>query len=167
MLRARIKIGSGSVVDTFDQYGLVYLDSDKRTAAPTKGFESTQYPEEEGEHIMTKTVDAAFDYTVKFFIQATSLENANERVKVFNDAILPKDQNSDTRTAQKIEFYNDHKRNKIVGYAPQPMAEPTEFWRDPKNQINDVVVVELTIRVNKPSLCDFALSAGSGGGQSA
>ena len=167
MLTARIKIGSGAIADT-QTYGLVYLDSDKVTGAPSKGFESTSYPEEEGEHVIAKTVDAAFDYKVKFFIQATSLQNANQKIKAFNEALYTQEQGSDVKEYKQIEFYNDYKRHKIVGY-PQPIAEATEFWRDPKNQVNDVVVVELTIRVNKPSLCDFALSAGSnsGGGQTA
>lgn len=167
MLTARIKIGDGQVVDT-QTYGLVYLDSDKVVGAPTKGFESTQYPEEEGEHIMPKTVDAAFDYKAKFFIQATTLQSANDRIAAFNALLYTQEQGSDTKTFKQVEFYNDYKRHKIVGY-PQPIAEATEFWRDMKNQINDVVIVELNIRVTKPSLCDFALSSGSGsgGGQSA
>lgn len=154
MIKAKIKIGSGSVVYTDEAYGLVYLDSDKRTAAPIKGFEKTAYPEEEGEHLLPDTVDDAFDYKVKFFIQATSLANANAKVKAFNDAILPLNQTTGIRTAAQVEFYNLYKRNKIVGYC-QPLAEPTEFWRDPSSQVNDVVVVELTIHVPKPSLCDF------------
>lgn len=167
MLTARIKIGDGQVVDT-QTYGLVYLDSDKVVGAPTKGFESTQYPEEEGEHIMPKTVDAAFDYKAKFFIQATTLQSANDRIAAFNALLYSQEQGSDTKTFKQVEFYNDYKRHKIVGY-PQPIAEATEFWRDMQNQINDVVIVELNIRVTKPSLCDFALSSssGSGGGQSA
>lgn len=167
MLTARIKIGDGQIVDT-QTYGLVYLDSDKVVGAPTKGFESTQYPEEEGEHIMPKTVDAAFDYKAKFFIQATTLQSANDRIAAFNAMLYTQTQGSDTKTFKQVEFYNDYKRHKIVG-TPQPMAEATEFWRDMKNQINDVVIVELNIRVTKPSLCDFALSSGSGsgGGQSA
>ena len=154
MIKAQIKIGSGSIVYTDEAYGLVYLDSDKRTSAPIKGFEKTAYPEEEGEHIMPKTVDDAFDYKVKFFIQASSLVTSNARVKAFNDAVLPLDPQTGIRTAAQVEFYNLYKRNKIVGYC-EPMAEPTEFWRDPTNQVNDVVVVELTIHVPKPSLCDF------------
>lgn len=161
MLKARIKIGDGEVVDTFLGYGLVYLDSDKRTAAPSKGFESTSYPEDEGTHIIPKTVDDAFEYKVKFFIQASSLENANEKIVAFNNALYDyvldeNDQPTDVKEYKQVEFYNDYKRHKIVGY-PEPISEPTEFWRDPKNQVNDVVVVEWTIRVNKPSLCDFAL----------
>lgn len=155
MLTARLKIGDGAIQDT-RVHGLVYLDSDKRLAAPTKGFEATSYPEEEGEHIMPKTVDAAFDYKAKFFIQADSLENANEKIAAFNSELYTQEQDSDVKTYKQVEFYNDYKRHKIVGY-PQPIAEATEFWRDRTNQVNDVVVVEWTIRVTKPSLCDFSL----------
>lgn len=168
MITARIKIGDGSIVDT-QTYGLVYLDSDKRVGAPTKGFESTSYPEEEGEHILAKTVDAAFDYKVKFFIQASSLKDVNKRIEEFNKRLYTVETGSgtgDVKVFKQVEFYNDYKRHKIVGYA-QPMAEAEDYWRDPKNQVNDVAVVELTIRVNKPSLCDFALSSGSGSGSGA
>lgn len=164
MIRVKIKIGTGSgdPVYTDSAYGLVYLDSDKRVGAPTKGFETTAYPEEEGEHILPKTVDAAFDYKVKFFIQASSLDNANAKIKAFNDAILPLGSGSGSgeRTANVVSFYNYFKRHLIVGY-PQPIAEAEEFWRDPKSQVNDVVVVEWTIRVTKPSLCNFNLTQGS------
>lgn len=155
MLTARINI-DGTVRDS-QYYGLVYLDSDKVTAAPSKGFESTSYPEEEGEHILPKTVDAAFDYKVKFFIQADSLENANKKIATFNRELYTPEQGSDVKTYKQVEFYNDYKRHKIVGY-PHPIAEAQEFWRDKYNQVQDVVVVEWTIRVNKPSLCDFNLS---------
>jgi hypothetical protein len=62
--------------------------------------------------------------------------------------------------ANKVEFYNDYKRHKIVGY-PQPISEATDFWRDRKNQLQDIVIVEFQIRVTKPSLCDFNLPAAS------
>lgn len=153
MLTARIKIGDGQIVDT-RTYGLVYLDSDKAVGAPTKGFESTQYPEEEGEHTLAKTVDAAFDYKAKFFIQATSLASANDRIAAFNAMLYTQEQGSDTKTFKQIVFLNDYKRHKIVGY-PQPIAEATDFWRDMRNQVNDVVIVELNIRVTKPSLCEW------------
>ena len=159
MITVRIKIGDGNVVDT-TTYGLVYLDSDKRIGAPLKEYDVTTYPEEEGEHFIPKTVDAPFDYKVKFFIQADSLQNANAKIKAFNDMLFSQESGSDVKTFKQVEFYNDYKRHKIVGY-PQPMAEATEFWQDRKNQINDVVVVEWTIRVTKPSLCDFNLTASS------
>ena len=155
MLTVRLKIGDGAVSDT-QTYGLVYLDSDKVTGAPSKGFESTSYPEEEGEHIIPKTVDAAFDYKVKFFIQADSLQNANEKIEAFNALLYTQASGSDTKVYNQVEFYNDYKRHKIVGY-PQPIAEAQEFWRDRTNQLNDIIVVEWTIRVTKPSLCDFSI----------
>lgn len=162
MIKVRLQIGSGNVVDTEEQYGFIYLDSDKRLGAPSKGFESTSYPEEEGEHIIPKTVDAAFDYKVKFFIQADSLENANAKIATFNSALYDYvlDSNSvatSVKEYKQVTFYNDYKRHKIVGY-PSEISEAEEFWRDRKNQVNDVVVVEWTIRVNKPSLCDFNLA---------
>lgn len=164
MLNVRLKIGDGAgdPVDT-QTYGFIYLDSDKRVGAPSKGFEATSYPEEEGEHIIPKTVDAAFDYKVKFFIDPShtagnpaTLQNANDTINAFNDMILPLDMTTGQRTAQQVTFYNDYKRHKIVGY-PQPIEEATDFWRDKRSQLNDIVVVEWTIRVTKPSLCDFAI----------
>ena len=155
MINVRIKIGNGAIADT-QTYGLVYLDSDKRVGPESKGFESTQYPEEEGEHVIPKTVDAAFDYKVKFFIQATSLEDANARIAAFNALLYTQESGSSVKTFKQVEFYNDYKRHKIVGY-PKPISEATDFWRDRSNQVNDVVIVEWTIRVTKPSLCDFSI----------
>lgn len=151
MITVRVKIGSGSIVDT-QTLGFIYLDSDKRVGVPSKGFESTSYPEEEGEHIIPKTVDAAFDYKVKFFIQGTTLEDANAKIDAFNKSLYT--QSGGVKTYKQVTFYNDYKRHKIVGY-PSEIAEAEDFWRDRTNQVNDVVVVEWTIRVNKPSLCEF------------
>lgn len=155
MLIVRLQIGDGQIVDT-QEYGLVYLDSDKRTGAPNKGFEATAYPEEEGEHIIPKTVDAAFDYTVKFFIQADTLENANEKIDAFNQLLHGEPDENGLKEYYRVTFYNDYKRHKIVGY-PSEISEATDFWRDRRNQVNDVVVVEWKIRVTKPSLCDFSI----------
>ena len=153
MIRVRIKIGNGEIVDT-QSLGLIYLDSDKRLAPPTKGFETTAYPEEEGEHILPKTVDDAFDYKVKFFIQADSIEDANTKIYAFNSMLHGEPDSLGSKEFYQVTFYNDYKRHKIVGY-PSPIDEATDFWRDPSNQVNDIVVVEWTIRVTKPSLCEF------------
>lgn len=158
MIKVRLQIGTGDVLDTETAYGLVYLDSDKRTGAPSKGFEATSYPEEEGEHVLPKTVDAAFDYKVKFFVKASSVENANARIAAFNAALHDTPTEKGEKEYYQVTFYNDYKRHKIVGY-PSEISEAEEFWRDRTNQVNDVVVVEWTIRVNKPSLCDFNLAA--------
>lgn len=160
MLTARIKIGNGDIVDTRD-YGLVYLDSDKVVGAPIKGFEETTYPEQEGANVSVKTVDDAFDYTVKFFIRATSLQNANAKIVAFNNLLFTQQSGSDVKTYKQVYFYNDYKRHLIVGY-PYPISEAKDFWRDPRGLVDDVVTVEWKIRVNKPSLCDFNLSAEGG-----
>lgn len=153
MIRVRIKIGDGQILDS-QEYGLVYLDSDKRVGSESKGFESTSYPEEEGEHIIPKSVDAPFDYTAKFFIQADSVNSANAKIDAFNKLLYTQETGSSVKTYKQVAFFNDYKRHKIVGY-PFEIAEATDFWRDPKNQVNDVVVVEWKIRVVKPSDCEY------------
>ena len=153
MINVRIKIGNGEIVDT-QTLGLIYLDSDKRLAPPTKGFETTSYPEEEGEHILPKTVDDAFDYKVKFFIQADAIQDANAKISAFNAMLHGTPDSLGSKEVYRVTFYNDYKRHKIVGY-PSPMEEATDFWRDRDNQVNDIVVVEWNIRVTKPSLCEW------------
>lgn len=159
MIRTRLQIGDGEVLDTYTEYGLIYLDADERLAPPTKGFEKTAYAEEEGEHIDPKTVDDAFDYKAKFLVQAknSDLENANVIIRDFNKRLYTQDEDSDVKTFHRIAFYNDYNRVKIVGY-PQSISEATDFWRDKHGNVFDAVQVELTIRVTKPSLCDFALT---------
>ena len=162
MINTRLQIpyddaSTSTVLDAFKEYGLLYLDADERLAPPTKGFEKTAYAEEEGEHIDPKTVDDAFDYKAKFLVQAknSDLENANIIIRDFNRRLYA--QEGDVKTFHQIAFYNDYNRVKIVGY-PQPIAEATDFWRDKYGNVADAVQVELTIRVTKPSLCDFALT---------
>ena len=157
MIKVRLQIGEGSIVDTETAYGFIYLDSDKRVGSPSKGFESTSYPEEEGEHILPKTVDDAFDYKVKFFVQGSTVANANAKIVAFNNALHGQPNTLGEKEYYQVTFYNDYKRHKIAGY-PSEIAEATDFWRDSTSQVNDVVVIEWTIRVNKPSLCDFNLT---------
>lgn len=158
MLRVRIQIGDGEILDS-TAHSLVYLSADHRFAADTKGFESTSYPEEEGEHILPKTVDAAFDYKVRFYVRAEgALENANEKIAAFNALLYTQEQDSDVKTFKLVHFYNDYKKVLIVGY-PQPISMATEFWRDGSGKAHDVVVVEWVIRVTKPSMCDFNLAS--------
>ena len=157
MITVRLKIGDGEIVDT-QTFGFIYLDSDKRVGVESKGFEATAYPEEEGEHILPKTVDDAFDYKVKFFIQATTLKDANQLISEFNESLHDTPDELGLKTYYQVTFYNDYKRHKIVGY-PSEISEATDFWRDHRNQIEDIVIIEWTIRVTKPSLCDFNLGA--------
>lgn len=152
MLTARLKINSGQILDITSQYGLVYLDSSKRFGPDSKGFEAVSYPEEEGEYIIPKDVDAPFDYKVKFFIQGDSLSTVNAKVAAFNSALYTK--SGDVKTYKKVTFYNDAKRQIIVGY-PKELAEATDFWKDPSGEVNDIAIFEWTIRVTKPSLCNF------------
>lgn len=154
MLTVRLKIGDGAIADSTD-YGLVYLSADNRFAADTKGFESTSYPEQEGENILPKTVDAPFDYKISFFIMANEgLGNANAIITAFNNRLFEREENSDIKVFKRVEFYNDYKKVKIVGY-PSPISEATQFWRDSSGRAHDIVVVDWNIRVDKPSLCDF------------
>lgn len=156
MIRVRLQIAEGEILDTMDGYGLVYINADSRFAAPTKEMERTTYPEDEGEHIIPKTVDDAFDYKVTWFIKADgSLDNANAVIARFNSLLYTQD--GDIKTFKQVSFYNDYKKVKIVGI-PSPISEAKEFWRDASGKQHDVVCVEWVIRVSKPSLCDFNLT---------
>lgn len=154
MLTARIRIGNSNVQDT-RYYGLVYLSSDNIVGPPSKGFEETSYPEQGGVNVCPKTVDDAFDYKVTFFIQEDSLDNANEKIRKFNRLLYDITPDSDVKTYKKVYFYNDYKNQMIVGY-PKPMSEAKDFWRDPKHNVQDVVIVEWTIRVANPGECNFS-----------
>lgn len=155
MIKVRLQIGDGGIVDTAEEYGLVYLSSDHIFSAPTKDFEKTSYPEEEGEHVFLKTVDNAFDYKVVWFVKADgSIGNANDVISRFNAQLY--DITNGVKEFKRVTFYNDYKKVKIVGI-PTPITNASEFWRDSKGKLHDVVKVDWTIRVDKPSLCDFNL----------
>lgn len=155
MITVRLKIGDGAVQDTIDGYGLRYVSADHRFGAEVKDMETITYPEEEGEHVIPKTVDAPFDYKVKFYVKCDgALQNANQRITTFNNALSVL--SNGVRTFKQVSFYNDYKKVLIVGY-PKPIALAEDFWRDSSGEAHDVVVVEWTIRVTKPSLCNFNL----------
>lgn len=158
MITVRLKIGDGSAVDT-QQYGLVYISSDHILGPTLKDLEVTTYPEEEGEHILNKAVLAPFDYKVKFYVRAEgSTENANQKISAFNALLYTQASGSDTMVLNRVSFYNDYKKVLIVGY-PKLISEATDFWRDSTGKTHDIVLVEWTIRVDKPSECDFNLSS--------
>lgn len=155
MIKVRLQIGDGDILDTIDGYGLMYVSSDNRFEAPIKEFDKTSYPEREGENIIAKTVSDAFDYKVTWFIKADgSLDNANAFIANFNALLY--NQVVGIKTFKQVTFYNDYKKVKIVG-TPSLIQEATEFWRDANGKQHDVVCVEWTIRVSRPSLCDFNL----------
>lgn len=156
MIRVQLQIGDGAIYDTCDKYGLVYISSDTVFSAPVKEVETTSYPEEDGEHIDTSVVFEAFDYKAQFFINAsTGVDNANQKIFDFNKKLFYID-NLGRRKAHKVIFYNDYKKVKIAGY-PEPIKDATEFWRDTKGIVHDIVCVEWKIRVTNPSECDFNL----------
>lgn len=156
MIKVRLQIGDGDILDTVEGYGLVYVSADSRFDAPIKEFEKTSYPEQEGENISAISVDDAFDYKVTWFVKADgSVDNANAVIAQFNALLY--DKVSDIKKFKSVAFYNDYKKVKIVG-VPKPISEATEFWRDVNGTQHDVVQVEWIIRVSKPSLCDFNLS---------
>lgn len=156
MIKVRLQIADGDILDTADNYGLVYISADSRFAAPIKEFEKTSYPEQEGENILAKTVSDAFDYKVTWFVKADGLlGNANAVIVRFNSLLYT--QEGDVKTFKQVTFYNDYKKVKIVG-TPSLIQEATEFWRDANGKQHDVVCVEWVIRVSNPSLCDFNLT---------
>lgn len=156
MIRGRIQIGGGEILDTFDGWGFIYMDADERTEAPIKKRETTSYAEEAGEYLDPRTVQDAFDYKVKFLIECPNrnLENANAKIAAFNSALYTTSYNSDIRTYKEVTFYNDYNRVKIVGF-PEPIAQPTDFFRRQDGSALDCAQVELKIRVSDPKKCDF------------
>lgn len=155
MIKVRLKIGDGKILDTADAYGLVYVSSDHRFEAPIKEFDKTSYPEQEGENSLDKTVRDAFDYKVEWFVKANkSLDNANKVIANFNSQLYT--QEGDVMTFKQVSFYNDYKKVLIVG-RPSLIEEANDFWRDANGKQHDVVKVAWTIRVKNPSLCNFNL----------
>lgn len=158
MIRVRLQIGNEEILDTINEHSLVYLNSDTIFSPPLRAFESTKYPEADGENIHPVTVYEPFDYKVKFFVQAESgVENANKKIAAFNQRLFSSS-TSGLKTFKRVAFYNDYKKVKIVGI-PNLISEVDEddFWRDSDGRTTDVVCVEWTIRVDKPQECDFNL----------
>lgn len=159
MITARIQIGDGQILDTYEGHKLIYKESDTRTEAPIKKRDTTSYIEEAGEHTDARTVQDAFDYKVQFIIEAPNqnLVNANAVISAFNKKLYTQPANSDIRTYKEVTFYDDYKRVKIVGI-PEPITEPQELYRRQNGNVMDCAVVELTIHVSNPTKCDFNLS---------
>ena len=159
-IRATLQIENDSPKDTYTGWGFIYIESDDRVAPPEKKRETTTYAEEEGENVDPRTVDDVFDYKVKFLVECpnTNKENANAKIKAFNDAIRYADSQTDIKTCKRITFDNYYKRVRIVGI-PEIIAEPTEFYRTSNGKTLDCVLIELTIHVDKPSLCNFNINS--------
>lgn len=157
MIKVRIQIGNGAVEDIFAAHKLIYKEADHRTEAPIKKRDTTTYIEQAGENTDPRTVQDAFDYKVTFIIDAfdRNLDNVNAIVAAFNAKLYTQQAGSDIRIYKTVTFWNDYKRVKIVGL-PQPIAEPKELKRS-KNGY-DFAEVELVIRVDDPTKCDFNLT---------
>lgn len=159
MINVRLQIGDGPIQDSYESFGFIYKSSDNRFAAPTKGFAKSSYAEQSGENIDPRTVDDAFDYKVKFVINCPNRnkQNANTKIKLFNDAIC--DKTGDIRTYKQLTLYNDYKRVIITGI-PQPIAEvdDDDFFRDKYGNVYDIAVIELTIRVTDPNKCQWDMN---------
>lgn len=160
MITMRIQIeGEKRAVDTYQVWRLIPLEADLRTAAPEKKCDSTSYAEEAGEHIDPRAVADAFDYKVKFAIEAPNknLKNANSIIANFNNAIRTTQNGSDISIKKEITLYNDRDRVMIVGY-PELIAEPKSLYRKQDGTVMDCAEVELTIHVSEPKKCNFNLS---------
>jgi len=158
MIRTGIRIGDGEPEDTYDKWGLIYVDSDNRTEAPVKERASTSYAEEAGEHVDARTVQAPFDYTATFLIECPNRngENANAKIAAFNKALYDSEPGSDIRRYKTVTLYNHYKRVKIVGI-PEPISEPEKFYRRQDGRVMDCVEVKLKIRVADPRECRWAM----------
>ncbi len=157
MMTCRIQIEDGEIRDSFEGWGLIFIDSDTRTAAPEKGRAKTSYIGEPGEHEDPRTVEDAFDYWVGFAISTpnSDLENANVKIKAFNDA-MRETLEGGVKRCRRLTLYNDRMRVKVTG-TPEPIAEPEDFYRRQDGSRMDCVEVKLNIRVTDPRLCDWSL----------
>jgi hypothetical protein len=149
MIQTDIHIAGGSKVDTYTQYGLLYISADNRLDAPYKEMDKTTYPEEDGEHVYPLAVKDAFDYKITFLVEGKTLDSINSRISTFNSAII-----TAGGMFKKVTFYNYDRKVKIVGY-PKPLAEAKDFWYTSLKNKTQSAMVEFTIRVTDPTECDF------------
>lgn len=158
MIKSLIGIDGAEPVDFYDKWGFIYLDADERFAPGEKEDDSTSYAEEAGEHRDGRTVDAPFDYTAKFLVEAPhgNLDNVNDRIAAFNYAVR-ENLGSDVKRKRLVAFVNLHNQVMIVGY-PDVIAEATKVYHSKKFGDMDYAEVELKIRVCDPGLCKFNIT---------
>lgn len=156
MIQSRLQIADGDILNLYDGYKLIHIETDTRFEAPIKKRDTTSYAEEAGEHTDPRTVQDAFDYKVTFIVEAPNknLTNANAVIDEFNRKLYTQD--GEIRTYKEITFYNDFKRIKIVGL-PEPIQEAKSLYRRQNGEVMDCAQVEWTIRVSDPTKCDFNL----------
>lgn len=159
MIESKIQIEGGETLDFYEAFGFIYMDADERTAPDEKEDAVSNYAEEAGEHRDGRTMDAPFDYTAKFLVEAPNkdLTNINVKINNFNRATRVRLPDSDIKQKKEIAFYNLLNRVKIVGTC-EPIAVPTEVYHSNRYGDLDFAVVELKIRVSDPRKCDFELN---------
>lgn len=159
MIRVKIQIEDGAIEDSYEKWGFISMDADERTAPDEKEDDVSNYAGEAGEHRDGRTVDAPFDYTAKFLVEAPNrdLTNVNTKINAFNKAIRETISDSDIKRKKEITIYHLLNRVKIVGF-PDLIAVPKELYHS--NQLGgfDFAVFELKIRVSDPRKCDFELN---------
>ncbi len=158
MIKSLIQIEGGEVWDFYEKFGFIYMDADERTAPDEKEDAVSSYAEDPGEHRDGRTVDAPFDYTVRFIVEAegSDADNVNKKIAAFNDAVREIIPDGGVKRKREIAFYNLNNRCKIVGTA-EVIAVPKEAQYAHRAGLTDYADVELKIRVSDPSKCDFAI----------
>lgn len=159
MIKSLIQIENGEIQDFMEAFGFIYMGADNRTAPDEKKDAVSNYAEQAGENRDGRTVDAPFDYTARFLVEAPNhdLTNVNVKVNDFNRAIRATSENSDVKRKKEITFYNLAKHVKIVGF-PELISVPTECYNSDRGEL-EYAEVELKIRVSDPSKCDLELKA--------
>lgn len=156
MKRISFNFGDGVEMDSYDSFGLIYLSSDNIFSPPIKAHEEVSFPEEDGAHIDARTTFDAFDYKITFALEAPNknLTSVNAKIDAFNKALYTED--GEIKTFKEITVTNTLKRVKVVGYG-KPIEAATKFFRDKHGNVWDTAVVDFTLRIVKPQLCDFNL----------
>lgn len=158
MIKVLIQIENGPAEDSCAKWGFISMDADERTSPDEKEDAVSSYAEEAGEHRDGRTVDAPFDYTAKFLVEAPgkSLTDVNTKINAFNRAIRETVSGSDVKRKKEITLYHLNNGVKIVG-TPDLIALPEEVYHSNRHGGLDFAVFDLKIRVSDPSKCDFEL----------
>ena len=153
MATIELAIDGGAAVDMEEVYGLRYIGSDNRFGAPIREMAVSKYAEEAGEHTDRRTVEEAFDYKIRFVIEAVPgrLTGVNYRIAQLNNAMRKVAAGGgQVVTFRRWTLYNGHKGVRISGI-PRPIEEVERWWRDGM----ECAVVELTIHADRPGECSF------------
>lgn len=156
MSRAYIRIGDGALEDSRKRWGFVYKDADPRMGGDVKEFAASSYIEEAGEHTDPRTVEAAFDWGVRFVVTGTnrnSVNSVNGRIAAFNRALYDTDE-SGVRHYKRVTVVDESHRVSVTGIA-RPIGGISGFYRSRQRGGLDVAEIEFRLRVDRPELCDW------------